>query len=111
VAPLDPEAVFTPDERRHCGESVERFAGRLAAKLALRDLLALSSSGSLADIAIVAGRHSGDEPCRGMHRPEVALVGGAAMASGGRSIALSITHVPSLAIAVCVMADEPEEGP
>ena len=111
VAPLEPDVVFTAAERRDCAASMERLAGRLAAKLAIRDLLDLPASGPLTELAVVPGRHEADGPCRGMHRPEVVLTGAAAVVGRGRQIVVSISHVRTLAIAICAVADEGQETP
>jgi phosphopantetheinyl transferase (holo-ACP synthase) len=117
VAPLNCDDVFTAAERRHCTAraSLERWAGRLAAKRAV--LACLGLDGHLAEVEVVPGPHEGQalpHLCERGHRPVVRLSGAAEAARlrlGLDGVELSISHADGLAAAVAVPVTGPDRTP
>ena len=115
VAPAAVDAVFTEAERRHCAasSSLARWAGRLAAKRAVLDVLGLDgldgldpSHAVLRDVEVVPGGHEGQalpHLCELGHRPVARLSGAAQEACarlGVSGVDVSISHDGGLAVAL-----------
>lgn len=118
VAPAAVEDVFTVAERVHCSErrSLDRWAGRLAAKRAVLDCLGIDEPASLADVEVVPGPHEGQQLphlCAFGHRPVVRLAGAveeARLDAGVECVALSISHAGGVAVAFAVACVGPRAG-
>ena len=103
------DRVFTPAEQRYAGahkNSVEKYAGRFAAKEAVLKLVGTGWRGKIAwtDVEVV-NNPSG--------QPEVRLSGEVkdiAAKLGIRQISLSITHTANFAIASAVALAQPIEN-
>ncbi|HNS21782.1 MAG TPA: holo-ACP synthase [Sedimentisphaerales bacterium] len=103
------DRVFTPAEQRYAGahkNSVEKYAGRFAAKEAVLKLVGTGWRGKIAwtDVEVV-NNPSG--------QPEVRLSGEVkdiAAKLGIRQISLSITHTANFAIASAVALAQPNEN-
>lgn len=110
VAPHCLEQVFTPLEARcsAAGRGLEGFAGRLAAKRAVAELLPPDSVAELAMIEVLPEtmRAKHPCPCRLGHRPVVTLAGGLALALPGPqpTLAVSISHIRTMAVAVAMLS-------
>ena len=104
-APVD--AVFSAEERRHCGplDAVPRWAGRLAAKRAVLALAGATAAAgadapALRSVEVVArpeGRCSDPELCRAGHRPLARHL------PTGDAYAVSITHEHDRALAIATI--------
>lgn len=94
-------AVFSPEERRHCGglDAVPRWAGRLAAKQAVLALTGTTSAvaADLRSVEVVPrpdGLCRDPELCRAGHRPVARHL------PTGDAYAVSITHEHDRALAI-----------
>ncbi|HZQ27696.1 MAG TPA: hypothetical protein VFA94_08355 [Acidimicrobiales bacterium] len=109
VAPLTAAEVFTEAERRHCAArpSLERWAGRLAAKRAVLASLG-DRAAPLREVEVIPGPHEGEalpHLCALGHRPVVRLSGSAAATAARLHVAgveLSISHGDGMAVALAV---------
>lgn len=105
-----PGEIFTPAEQRLCADRADLtgWAGRLAAKLAVMDLLAGGSGPTTAALQVQIlpdrGRCPG-EPCHRSHPPAVHLSHRAQPAlPAGHELRLSIAHTRRTAVATAVLA-------
>ncbi len=103
--------AFTSAERRLCASSVgvERWASRLCAKLAVREILSgASEPGSIAlsDIELLRGVHpEGAEPqpsCALGHPPLLVLHRRAAELARNKKLSVSISHCATASVAIAV---------
>lgn len=90
--PISLEAYFTPEEQNHCGDRLERYVGRYAAKQAIGQILELDFSPL--DISI------GSFPSG---QPRVNLSSDLKGKMREREIVLSISHDKGLAIAMAII--------
>jgi phosphopantetheinyl transferase (holo-ACP synthase) len=118
-----PGLVYSNEEQRHCGRrrDLTGWAGRLAAKLAVADVLGLDADAAfelgedagLADIQILPQRQgfcTEGPGCLKPHPPQVRLAGRAAacltpppgLHSDGGTVQVSISHTRVRAIALAV---------
>jgi phosphopantetheinyl transferase (holo-ACP synthase) len=115
VAPLAADDVYTDAERRHCAarQSLERWAGRLAAKRAVLACLGEPALSPL-EVEVVPGPHEGEalpHLCELGHRPVVRLSGSAAAAAtrlGIADVELSISHADGMAVALARRVPAPQ---
>ncbi len=111
--------VYSNEEQRHCGvrRDLTGWAGRLAAKLAVADLLGLDAEPELArgeirglaEIQILPQRQgfcTEGPGCLKPHPPQVRLAGRAAALAGDGAIQVSISHTRARAIALAVRLQE-----
>ncbi len=92
---LDPRSIdeqFTQEEKEYCGDRVESYAGRFAAKMAVMQIM--GGDLSLLEISI------GALPSR---QPIVRLSGDSKKIAGAQNIVLSISHDADLAVAMAAL--------
>jgi phosphopantetheinyl transferase (holo-ACP synthase) len=114
-----PALVYSNEEQRHCQRrrDLTGWAGRLAAKLAVADVLGLDAArkllagadAGLHEIQILPQRQGfclEGPGCLKSHPPQVRLAGAAASIAGGGAIQVSISHTRVRAIALATRLGE-----
>ncbi|HYJ31756.1 MAG TPA: holo-ACP synthase [Candidatus Binatia bacterium] len=97
--PLFLEKVFTPAEIAYCrgkAREAESFAVRFAAKEAFAKALKVGKASVWQEVEVVRS----ESP-----RPALALAGTALALAGSRRVDVSLSHIPTYAVAVVLVED------